>query len=386
MLNSLRILLIGLTALLTACGGNDTTEPPAPLPDLQVEAKFIKLWSNDTGGGTGKYLLKLQPYIAIDAIYVADYKGKLSAINRETGKTMWSVDTGLAVSAGVGGGVGSGLLLLGTSNGELAAFWQKDGKPAWRKNLNSEILAPPAVEAGVVVARTTDGNLQAFTASSGETLWSYKLTVPTLSLRGTSRPIIYGGAVLSGTDNGRLSIIALTSGQVLVEIPVAVPAGRSELARMVDIDIPALVDDGVLYVASFQGRVVAVVLQSGQTLWAANKSVYNDMSLDEENLYLVDENSHIWALHRQSGSTVWMQDKLHARPVSGVAVIENATILADFEGYIHAVDVSDGRFIARHRLDSAGIDIVPLVIDNTIYVLSRGGELTALTLKRTDSK
>jgi outer membrane protein assembly factor BamB len=382
MFNCSRIALFGLIFLLTACGGNDTTEPPSPLPELQAEAKFVKLWSTDTGGGTGKYLLKLQPYIAADAIYVADYKGRLSAINRENGKTLWSVDTDLAVSAGVGGGGSSGLLFLGTSNGELAAFWQKDGKPAWRKNLNTELLAPPAVDAGVVVARGVDGNLQAFAAGSGESLWSYKYTVPTLSLRGTSRPVIYGGAVLSGTDNGRLSIISLANGQVLVEIPVAVPAGRSELARMVDIDIPALVDRGVLYIASFQGRVVALVLQTGQTLWAGNKSVYNDMSLDQENLYLVDENSHVWALHRQSGSTVWMQDKLHARPVSGTAVLDNAAILADFEGYLHALDISDGRFIARQRLDGAGIDVAPVVVDNTAYVLSRGGELTALRLQR----
>ncbi|HEY3486442.1 MAG TPA: outer membrane protein assembly factor BamB [Gammaproteobacteria bacterium] len=374
----LRVLWFALILGLAACAGSDTTEPPAPLVDFQAEARFTKLWDIDTGSGSDKYLLKLKAYLQGDQLYVVDHDGLLSAINRQTGKRLWKVDTGLAVSAGVAGG--GGMLILGSSNGEIAAYNQKDGSRAWKARLSSVMLSVPAVDMGTVIARTVDGSLEAFAVTTGAKLWSYKYSVPALSLHGTSSPVLVAGAVLSGMDNGRLSALAVRDGRLLWEAPVAIPGGRSELSRMVDIDMPVLVDRGLLYSGSYQGRIVALSLEGGQIVWATNNSVYNEMSLDEEHLYVADENGHIWSLERLVGATVWMQDKLHARPVSGTALLGRAVLVGDFEGYIHAMDTSDGRFVARYRAGEAGINVPPLIADNTVYVLSRDGLLTALQL------
>ncbi len=377
---SLLILALGLQA----CGSNDTTEPPSPLVNFEPEAKFIKLWSTDTGTGADKYLLKLKPYLNGDVLYVADHDGLLSAINRANGKRIWRVETGLAVSAGVGGG--DGMLILGSSNGEIVAYAEKDGREAWRGKMSSLMLSVPAVEMGAVVARTVDGSLEAFAAATGAKLWSYKYNVPALSLHGTSSPVLVSGGVLSGMDNGRLSALALRDGRLLWETPVAIPGGRSELSRMVDVDIPILVDRGLIYAGSYQGRVVAISIEGGQIVWASNNSVYNEMSMDTNHLYVADENGHIWSLERMVGATVWTQDKLHARPVSGTALLGRAVLVGDFEGYVHALDISDGRFIARYKTSDAGINVPPLVVEDTAYILSRDGELTALQLEYLEKK
>jgi outer membrane protein assembly factor BamB len=376
---ALLILVLGLQG----CSSNDTTEPPSPLVDFEPEAKFIKLWSADTGTGSDKYLLKLKPYLNGDVLYVVDHDGLLSAINRADGKRLWRVETGLAVSAGVGGG--NGMLILGSSNGEIVAYAEKDGREAWRGKLSSLMLSVPAVDMGAVVVRTVDGSLEAFAATTGAKLWSYKYSVPALSLHGTSSPVLISGAVLSGMDNGRLSALALRDGRLLWETPVAIPGGRSELSRMVDVDMPILIDRGLLYAGSYQGRIVAINLEGGQIVWATNNSVYNEMSLDQDHLYVADENGHVWSLERMVGATVWMQDKLHARPVSGTALLGRTVIVGDFEGYLHALDSSDGRFIARYHAGDAGINVPPLVVEDTAYVLSRDGELTALQLEYKES-
>lgn len=377
MLNRWLPLLILASGLL-GCSGADTTEPPSPLVDFEPEAEFVKLWSADTGSGADRYLFKLKPFLDGDTLYVVDHEGRLSAISRANGRKLWQVETGLAVSAGVGGG--NGMLILGSSNGEIVAFNQKDGSEAWRAKLSSVTLSVPAVDMGAVVARTVDGSLEAFAATTGAKLWSYKYSVPALSLHGTSSPVVVAGAVLSGMDNGRLSALALRDGRLLWETPVAIPSGRSELSRMVDVDMPVLVDRGLLYAGSYQGRIVALSLDGGQIVWATNNSVYNAMSLDQDNLYVADEDGHVWALERLVGSTVWMQDKLHARPVSGTSLLGGAVVVGDFEGYLHAMDKSDGRFVARHRVGDAGINVPPLVVDDVAYVQSRDGLLTALKL------
>jgi outer membrane protein assembly factor BamB len=106
------------------------------------------------------------------------------------------------------------------------------------------------------------------------------------------------------------------------------------------------------------------------------------MSQDPWNLYVVDDASHVWALSKSAnGSTVWVQDKLHARPVSGVSYLKDSVLIGDFEGYLHALDSSDGRFIARKKLGS-GINVAPIVVDDVAYVLSSNGILSAIKLER----
>lgn len=372
--------VIACALLLSACGAADTADPPSPLPDIEPEAVFKTLWRVDAGAGYGEFELHLKPFVTANTVFVADVKGRISAIDKSSGGEKWRVETGLAITGGVGGG--GGLLFVGTRDGELVAFWQNDGRIAWTSPLSSEALTVPAADVGVVAVRTVDGNLQAFSAATGERLWSYIHPVPTLSLRGNSDPVIFAGGVLAGADNGRLAVLALSNGALLREIPVGVPTGSSELARLIDVDAKVIVDKGIVYAAAFQGRVGALSLENVQPLWARELSVYQDMSLDQENLYVADEMGHIWAFERLTGSTVWVQDKLHARPVSGTAVFKNAVLVGDYEGYVHAMDIADGRFIARTRVGDEGINVAPVVDKDVIYVYSREGELAALTLQR----
>jgi outer membrane protein assembly factor BamB len=365
--------------LLTACGGADTADPPSPLPDFTPEAGFKTLWSVDTGAGYGEFELHLKPFITTDTIFVADIKGRISAIDKSSGREKWEISTDYAVTGGVGGG--GGLLFVGTRDGELVALWQNDGRLAWTSPLSSEALTVPAVDLGIVVVRTVDGNLQAFSAATGERLWSYIHPVPSLSLRGNSDPFVYAGGVLAGADNGRLAFLALSNGALLREMPVGVPSGSSDLARLIDVDARAIVDRGIVYAAAYQGRVAALSLENVQPLWARDLSVYQDMSIDKENLYAADEMGHIWAFDRLTGSTVWVQDKLHARPVSGTAVYDNVVLVGDFEGYLHAMHIADGRLVARTRIGDEGINIAPIVENDVIYVFTREGELAALTLQ-----
>ena len=373
------LIICSLLALLLGCAKKNTIEEPTPLERIEAEAKFIKRWQVSVSSKKYKELIRLQPYIEQDSIYAVAPNGHLLALDRVSGKRRWRVAIGETIIAGVSGY--SGLVFVGTRNGELLAYKQQDGQEAWRAELSSEMLAVAAAGLGVVVARTVDGNIQAFSSTDGEKLWSYKYSVPTLTLRGTASPVLFAGAVLVGTDNGRLAVLSIADGRLLWEAPVAVPVGASELARMVDVDAPIIVDKGVIYVAAYQGRVAALSMSSGQVIWARDRSVFLSMSIDSENLYLVDADSRVWALDRLTGSTVWVQEKLRARPVSGVMAANGRVLIGDYQGYLHALDTADGRFIARTRLGKKPIVATPQVIDDGIYLLNKRGRLVGLTLK-----
>lgn len=370
-----------MTALLLGgCGSNDTRDPPAELTEFTPEAKFKSLWKKDTGKGSKKFVLWLKPFFTGDTVYVADIKGKITALDKTTGKTRWKVKTDLPITGGVGGG--GGLLFVGTRKGELVALRQQNGEILWRSRLTSESLTVPAVDLGVVVTRSADGNIQAFSAGSGEKLWSYTHSAPALTQRGNGDPVIYAGGVLVGADNGRFTALSVSNGRLLRETPIAVPSGSSELSRMVDIDAKALVGGGYIYVAALNGRVVSISLENGQVAWSRDLSVYRDMSMDDDNLYVADDSGHIWALNRATGATVWVQDKLHARPITGTNVYRGTVMVGDHEGYVHAMDIADGRFIARTRVTKKDIKVEPFVNDGRVYILTRKGVLAALSIER----
>lgn len=381
--NGYRLIILLSFVVLHACSNSkDTAEKPVELAEFKPEIALTRLWHTNVGSGTGKYQFVLEPYIDTSTVYIADYEGLLTALDKKNGKRRWQVKTKLPISGGVGGG--ADLLFVGTRDGRLGAFSQNKGTLVWQANLSSELLSTPVVGLGVVIARTIDGNVQAFSSTSGEKLWSYLHSVPTLSLRGSSRLVISSGIVLSGTDSGQITALSLLEGRVLWETRLAIPGGRSELDRMVDIDGTPLVDEGIIYAAAYQGRIAALSFDQGQVMWARDKSVHLGMSLDKDNLYAVDELSHIWAFERGNGGTIWVQEKLHARPLTPAAAYGDYVLLGDFEGYIHVLAKEDGRFVARMRTGKAGINAAPIVDKDVFYVLTRGGEL--LTMKISSGK
>ncbi len=377
--------LIGglLLAALSGCstisgwfGSDDTTEPPAPLVEFKPSLQVDVLWKRDVGAGSQGRYLKLVPAVYKGRVFAADRKGEVRAYGADDGKALWSTDTDAPISGGPG--VGDGLVLVGTNKGDVIALDEKKGDVRWRARVTSEVLSPPQAADGIVVVRSIDGRLSGLSTSSGRRLWTYDRTVPILTLRGTSTPVIAGDVVLDGFDGGRLVAVSLREGKPLWETPITVPTGRSELDRMVDIDSSPVVVDDKVYVVTYQGRVAALDLFSGRILWQRDMSSHAGLDADGRNVYVSDDDGYVWALDRVTSASVWRQTKLKGRSITAPAHLGDYVVVGDFEGYLHWMRRDDGQFAARVRIDSAGYDAAPLAMGDTLYVYGKSGTLAAL--------
>ncbi|TNF99146.1 MAG: outer membrane protein assembly factor BamB [Gammaproteobacteria bacterium] len=382
-----RHLLIVLMALLlnSGCGvqdmfkGKDNTVPPAPLTEIQSQIQVNKLWSNNVGKGPDKQYVNLVPSISGQHIFTASRDGVVTAMDAKTGRQKWRTDTKARLAGGPG--TGDGLVLVGSSDGEVIALSEADGKQVWKARVTSEVLSVPSAAAGVSVVRTTDGRLFGLSSETGNRLWNYDRTVPVLTLRGSSSPVLIGGLVICGFESGKISALSLKNGRPYWEKSVTFPTGRSELERIVDIDGDPLVINGIIYASSYQGRVVAIELETSKTLWARDLSSFTGMAADIDHLYVTDDNGYVWALDRRSGSSLWKQDKLFNRQVTAPVSIGDYVVVGDFEGYLHWLSKEDGHFVARTRADSAGINSNPIVSDDILYSYGQSGELTAMSIR-----
>jgi outer membrane protein assembly factor BamB len=382
----LRVLIgIGLLSVLSGCGlfsQKDVTREPAPLVDFtpSVAVSGLVQWTVKASSGLKpEEFLPLKPAIFDRKIFVSDPRNGVTVFNAETGKEVWNNSLkNIPISSGPG--VSQEFVIVGSNKGDLIALNTATGAEVWRTELSSEILTPPQLAQGVVVVRTLDGKLWGIDSRGGQRIWIYERTVPVLTLRGASTPILVSGAVIAGFDNGKLAAVQLDNGALLWEASIAVPRGRSELERMVDIDADPVIMGDVLYVVSYRGRMVAMDLYSGRLLWERELSSHAGVGADERYVYVTDDQDHVWALDRFTGAAVWKQTKLENRQLTAPVSTGQYVIVGDIEGYLHWMRAEDGQFVGRHQTDRSRILAPPILTQNRLYVYNQSGRITVLTV------
>ena len=373
------LLAVALIAALPALGGCGSSGPvitPAELVDFKPTASLKVLWRErvDSSGKNTFF-----PKVAGGLVYAVGTDGSVSAFDLSNGRRQAEIEAGERVTGGVG--VGLGLVLLGTRKGEVLAF-ETTGKPLWKAQLSSEVLARPEAEDGVVVVRTTDGRIHGLDAATGKSRWLYQQRMPSLSVRANTGLILHRGAVFAGFPGGRLVGLALSSGSVGWEGVVAQPRGATELERVADITSLPVIDEPRVCAIAFQGRVACFDARAGSLLWARDASSIAGLAADARNLYYTDDRSAVVAVDKSNGASVWRQDRLSDRVVSAPLAVGRYVVVGDFEGYIHVLSAEDGSFAARIATDGGAISAPPVALGaSSFLVQTREGGIFAIALQ-----
>ncbi|MCO6058352.1 outer membrane protein assembly factor BamB [Pseudomonas sp. MOB-449] len=372
--------VLALAVLAVGCSSNSKKElPPAELPDITEEVKLDKGWSRSVGDGQGESYNLLVPAVDGDTIYASDVNGEVMAINRFNGDVIWKQDLELPVSGAVS--VGYGLVMLGTLKGEVVALDATNGEEKWRARVNGEVLAPPANNGDVVVVQTQNDTLFGFDAATGSQRWIYENTPAVLTLRGTGAPIVTNNLAVAGLSTGKVLALDIQRGIPVWEQRVAIPQGRSELDRVVDIDGGLLLSGGTLYSVTYQGRVAALDLESGRVLWQREASSYVGVAQGFGNVYVSLANGTVEGVDERSASALWSNDALARRQLSAPEVFSSYVAVGDFEGYLHLLSQVDGHFVGRVKVDGDGLRARPLVVGDWMYAFGNGGKLVGLTIR-----
>ncbi len=369
-----------LLLLLAGCSSvEDTAVPPAELPDYERAARLEIVWRRNVGSAFNEKWIRIGPAVRGDVAYAANVDGVVGAFAIADGESLWRVQLETRLSAGVG--VDEDRVYVGSAEGEVIALDRGGDGERWRHAAGGELLAPPVAQDGLVVVRTVDGRVIALSAVDGAVRWSHSSDVPSLSLRGNSRPLIVPGGVLVGLDNGRVIALSAGSGEPIWETEVAPPEGRSPIERMVDIDGSIDLGRNVIYAATYQGQVAEIEPQRGRIQWSREMSSYFGLRFDTERLYVTNADGHVVAMRPGSGTVLWRQEKLHHRRLTAPIPVPETPWLAlgDFEGYVHLLSRGDGRIVARIGVGGFGVlaDPVPAG-DGRLLVQTQGAELALL--------
>lgn len=386
--------LIGVSALLllTSCasyslnpmewfGDDEEVNPPTRLTSIEVEVNMSRQWSVNIGNGQGDKYNKITPAIDGDRIFAASEDGEVVALNLATGAVIWRTRLDSQITGGVG--AGNNLVMVGTEAAEVIAIDQTNGEIIWQGAVSSEVLSAPQTNGDIVVTQTVDGKLVALNFADGVQRWTYETTLPALTLRGTSKPVLTGvGSVIAGFSNGTLVSVSAEDGVLRWEERVAVPEGRYDIDRVIDVDGDLLLDGNRVLASSYQGNLMAFDVNSGRTVWGVeDASSYHGMERGFGNIYYCDDRSHITAVRDNSENIAWDNENLAYRAITAPTAINNYLAVADFEGYVHLLSQIDGRIVGRTQVDSDGVRSNLLANRGILYVFGNSGRLTALNLE-----
>ena len=364
-----------LALALGACDKDKDVAPPAAIVPFNAKLSVQRLWEENLGGKDRRLRLELRPAVDGTRVYAAAGDGEIRAFEPKSGRSLWRVKTKLELSAGPG--VGEGLVVLGTSDGQVIAVDAATGARRWQVRTTGEVLAAPAVAPQAVVVRTVDGRVHGLALDNGHELWSNEQPIPRLTLRGTSAPALAGDTVVCGFDNGKVAAYSIANGDVLWDTGVSPPHGKTELERLVDIDGEIAVSGHDVFVASFQGRVAMLALDSGQVWWSRELSSYRGLTLEGETLFVTGADSSVQALRRRDGTPIWQQEAMLRRGLTSPEVDGDWVVLADFEGYVHWLDKASGALLGRARAAKGRITNAPVAQNAIVYVQTDAGQLFA---------
>ena len=379
---SRHLLVLGFL-LTTGCStitgwfSDDEFDPrePVELEKITEQVKLKSRWSRGVGDGQGEGLLKINPILVGDSLYAASAEGRVISVDPESGRVRWKQNLDLALSGGVGHHGNS--VFVGASEGLVMRLDAASGSEIWRAPVSGEVLSAPQGDGRYVVAQTYDGKLMGFDYETGEVRWTYTSDVPVLTLRGTGTPMILGDNAIAGFADGKVVAINLRSGNVAWEVRVAIPQGRSEIERIVDIDGSMAVQSNELYVASYQGRLAAIDTRSGRRLWQRNVSSVSGVGVGFGNVYVADDDGTVSAFLRNGQGVRWQNIDLGFRDLSRPTPVSSYVAVVDFEGYLHLLSQVDGEIVGRTKVDSSGARADMLTRGNRLFVFTNDGALKA---------
>ncbi|TDB61070.1 outer membrane protein assembly factor BamB [Photorhabdus khanii] len=385
-----KTLLVGLVAsvLLAGCSSEQDTVTMSPLPQVENQFSPSIVWDKSVGDGVGRYYSHLTPAWQGSVVYVADRHGIVKALDIDSGKEMWSVN--LAEKAGflsfripalLSGGltVSGNHLYVGTERAKVIALNTEDGQIAWESEVAGEALSRPVVSDGLVLIHTSNGMLQALNESDGKAQWSVNMDTPSLSLRGESAPAVAYGAAIVGGDNGRVNAVLISQGQLIWQQRISQVTSSTEIGRLNDVDTTPVISEGVIYAIAYNGNLVALDMRSGQILWKRDLGSVNEMVVSGDRIYIVDQNDRVMSLRQSDGVTLWTQTKLQHRNLTAPEMYNGYLVVGDSEGYLHWLNMDDGKFVAQHKVDSSGLMSRPVVAGDKLMVQAKDGTVYLFT-------
>jgi outer membrane protein assembly factor BamB len=312
-----------------------------PAPEY-VRAPFKQLWVRNQHA-----LLEFPPVIYGPRIFQLSDNGVLNAIDKHSGKILWSKPLGrlsASTPAVTANTVYATILESGhhQSPGRIVALNTANGALRWYRKLPSPSESSPILDHGRLYFGTQSGLLYALNDTNGRVIWTYRAGGAI-----KASPTLSNGMLYFGDYSGHVQAVSEHSGR-----RVWLSSSEGAIFGSGTFYSTAAVVYGRVFLGNTDGRVYAYDAFTGKLDWAVQTGAYVYASPAITNapglgptLYLGSYNGTFYAINARSGHISWTFNA-HGR-ISGSATIIGRTVyFADLGRHISfGLGISTGRLI-----------------------------------------
>ena len=351
------------------------------------------VWSAGIGDGASRRMrITADPVAAEGRIFTLDAHSTVTATGRD-GARLWQADirpdwAGRGLASGGGLAIGAGRLFVTSGYGLMQAMDPASGAVLWSKRFEAPLTAPPTVAEGRVFVVGSDGTGWAIDAADGRVLWQLPGVPSAAGMVGGAGPAVAGGRVMLPFVTGDIVSAAVGTGVQAWRTRVAGQRLGRTGALVTDIAGDPVVVDGTVFVGSRSGRVVALDAASGVVRWSARDGAFGPVWPAGDSLFFVSDQGELLRLQARDGARVWgvplghfleTRERRRAETVAhfGPVLAGGRLLVASSDGYLRAFDPASGALLSETALP-AGAASRPIVVERTLYLVTRDGRLHAL--------
>lgn len=352
--------------------------------------KPSRAWSSSIGrGATDRMPLTAPPIMADGRIYTINNNAEIYAFDVKNGKKIWSSKI---IKKGedepvIGGGLAfSGNILFATNGfNEVLALNPLNGNILWRADTKTPVRAAPSAIPGRVFVMTMDNQTLAFDATNGKKLWSHRGLSSDAGVLGAATPAISRDAVIAAYSSGEVYALQIDTGLALWSenlSPLARVAGQTSLS---DIRALPVIDNNIVYAASYTNRMSAVDARTGQPIWQIPVGTASTPWVSGNRIYIVESQGTLMSLDRANGNMIWqtalprfkdVKDREGVIAWQGPILAGGRLILLGSNGEARDFNPVNGELIRTWDLNNA-VTLAPAIAKGTLYTVSNNGNLTA---------
>ncbi|MEO1309402.1 MAG: PQQ-binding-like beta-propeller repeat protein [Pseudomonadota bacterium] len=373
------------------------------LHHLDTKFDVARAWSvNLQTKSGGRSPLTAPPIIVEGRVYVFDALARLHAVDAETGRKLWRSDLYEPEDTwswrrplrrpkpqqegfGGGGAYDGGRVFVASGFGFAAAVDAETGEELWRTDLPGPARTPPTAYRGFVFVTTVTNDFIAIDQASGDVRWDFQSFEEATRILASGSPAAGEDLVVAPFSSGEIIAFRAQNGRGIWDETLSRASQFTSLSSLNDIAGAPVIDRGLVIATSHGGRMAAVDVRSGRTIWELPVASVDMPWVAGKFVYVVSVEGEVVCISREDGAVAWVtplprfkNEKNNSGRIawSGPVLAGDALILASSDGRLAQIAPEDGRLLRTIDIKEPHF-LSPVVAGETVYLLSEGGRLAA---------
>lgn len=354
--------------------------------------EFKRDWSVGIGEGSGEIKRVVAPPVVKDGrIYVIDANMKVSALDASNGRRLWqnqlkAFDPHWDEFA-VGGGlaIAGDKLIVATGFAYVTALSLSDGKEVWRRRVESPLSSSPAVLGNRAFLTSSNNDFFALDTDNGEVIWNDQALSETARVLSSPSPAVTQDILAVGYSSGELIAYLPANGRRLWSDTLTSTGRYTPLSAINDIAGRPVIQDGIVYVASYSGVLAAIDARTGARIWSRLFGSRQGPVVVGDYIYIVGTGGLVACFNKIDGKLVWKRELPEFKDGNrenrivwtGPVPASGRLVVVSSEGDVVGLSPQNGETVSEIKVGQR-IFIEPIAAAGKVFVLTDNAQLVAI--------